>query len=266
MRHKRTSFLIGSLLSSLTVVVLMGQWLGKKPPAEPEKVKTDLILVAPENLAEGAIISIPKMSWKEEPTTAIKPGTITKKDNSLLSQVDGSVVRTPILKGEPIIVEKLIKTRGKSAISAVIREGMRAVTVPYSKLANAPSLIAPGDVVDVIIPKKADGESESYIGQTILTGIRVLAVNSELQKVEEQDTSKGLNNKAITLEVTASQAEDLAGAIRDGAVVISMQSIFATSRPAVPTSETKRSTPETKVITILRGPEKKDVTFNKVGK
>ena len=265
MKHKRISFLMGSLLSSLAVVFLISKWLEKKPEAAIVKPETAYVLVAPENLAEGAIVSLHKMAWKEKVVDAIQPDFITKKDNTLLRQIDGGVVRSPIFKGEPITAAKIIKTHGKSAISAVIREGMRAVTVPYNKLANAPSLIAPGDIVDVIIPKKAQSEGDTYIGQTILTSIRVLAVNSELQKMDEQESSKGNNTKTITLEVTASQAEDLAGAIRDGDVVISMQSIFATSNPSVQPPEIKESTPETKVITILRGTEKKDVTFNKIG-
>lgn len=271
MKQKRIIFLIGSLFSSLSIVFLISNWLSKPPTEKPTGPKTEPILVAPDNLAEGAIVAIAKMAWKDWIIDNIESDYITKKDNALLSEIDGGVVRTPIFKGEPIRTSKIIKTHGKSAIAAIIHEGMRAVTVPYSKLANAPSLIAPGDIVDVIIPKKTQGSNDAYFGQTILNGVRVLAVNSELQKTGAGAEEKSSTNaQTITLEVTAPQAEDLAGAIRDGQVVISMQSIFARSTSNAPEKQIdkidKADPAPTKVITIMRGSEKKDMTFNKIGK
>lgn len=267
MKQKRTFFLLGSLIASLVIVFSISSWLSTKSSVEPTGPKTEPILVASENLAEGAIVLVAKMTWQEWNIADIKPDYIVKKNNEQINTVDGGVVRTPIFKGEPILASKVIATHGKSAISAIIKEGMRAVTVPYAKLANAPSLIAPGDVVDVIIPKRTQGTNEDYFGQTILAGIRVLAVNDELQKMGNEEATSS-NAKTITLEVTATQAEDLAGAIRDGQVVISMQSIFAgttKSSPAKPTPKAEIPTPS-KVITIMRGSEKKDMTFNNVGK
>lgn len=266
MKQKKTFFLLGSLIASLIIVFSISSWLSKPASVAPTGPKTEPILVASENLAEGAIILVSKMTWREWNIDNIDPDFIVKKNNERVNSIDGGVVRTPIFKGEPIRASKIIETHGKSAISAIIHEGMRAVTVPYSKLANAPSLIAPGDVVDVIIPKKTQGSNEAYFGQTILAGIRVLAVNNELQKVGDDDKTNS-NAKTITLEVTAPQAEDLAGAIRDGQVVISMQSIFAGATKSIPVKPVTKVEPSpTKVITIMRGSEKKDMTFNNIGK
>lgn len=270
MKKKKLIFLAGSLLTSLVIVFMLSNWLSKPPLEKPTGPKTEPVLVAPENLAEGAIVTVAKMAWKDWIIDNIEPDYLTQKDNNRLSEIDGGVVRTPIFKGEPIRTSKIIKTHGKSAIAAVIHEGMRAVTVPYSKLANAPSLIAPGDIVDVIIPKKTQGNNEAYFGQTILTSVRVLAVNNELQKGGGGEEKTSTNAQTITLEVTAPQAEDLAGAIRDGQVVISMQSIFARSASSnleKRAENTDKTEPvPTKVITIMRGSEKKDMTFNKIGK
>lgn len=272
MKQKKSLFLAGSLLTSLTIVFMISNWLNKPRSQAPTGPKTESVLIAPDNLATGAIVTVAKMAWKDWLIDNIEPDYLTKKDIALLSEIDGGVVRTPIFKGEPIRTSKIIKTHGKSAIAAIIHEGMRAFTIPYSKLANAPSLIAPGDIVDIIIPKKTQGSGETYFGQTILTSVRVLAVNHTLQKSGGEEEKSNASAQTITLEVTAPQAEDLAGAIRDGQVVISMQSIFAKSaankmnKPSetVPADVTESA--PTKVITIMRGSEKKDMTFNKIGK
>ena len=260
MKKRKLIFLVGSLLTSLVIVFTTNSWLRTSPQKSSLGSQTYPILIAPENLPEGAIMTVEKMAWQEWGLDRIEDDYLKQTDNSRLSEVEGGVVRTPIFKGEPICVSKIIKTHGKSAIAAIIHEGMRAVTIPYSKLANAPSLIAPGDVVDVIIPKKNQENSDAYFGQTILSSVQILAVNNELQK-GGGDEKISTNAQTITLEVTAPQAEDLAGAIRDGQVVISMQSIFAksASRSLQGTLENpdKAIPAPQKAITIIRGSERK---------
>ena len=238
------------------------------------KIETAMILVAPTPIQPGDTITIDKLAWKEWPLLSINPQYITKEDKVDLKVLDGAVARYPILEGEPIIMSNVIKTDGKSILAAVIRPGMRAVSVPYTKIVNAPALIAPGDLIDVVIPQKSskqvvNANSENFVGQTIIRGVRVLAVD---ETIEKSSSGKDLSTpKTLTLEVTPQQAELLAVAIPKDAIVISMRSVFGSqnsSQDEYPKSEDLTS-PEPVVkpdrnIAVFRGSERTDVNIKQL--
>lgn len=263
-------FVAGIMLISYFIIKIINT-----TPAEPPEDR--MVLVASKNLEQGDVISIPDMIWKEFSADNIKPDFIKKNQHDLIHAIEGAIVRTPVLKGDAISDENIIKTGTKSALSTVVHYGMRAVPVPFSKLANAPTLIAPGDIVDIIIPKRVPGQAQIgpdtvYEAQTILKGIKILAVDTALQKTELSDSKGSIlstNNNAhtITLEVNDKQAEDLAESIREGQIVISMHSVFAGDadlqsrikdpQPVIPLPKIKKEEQQ-KIIKVLRGADAKN--------
>ncbi|MGI4851960.1 MAG: Flp pilus assembly protein CpaB [Janthinobacterium lividum] len=237
------------------------------------KIETAMILVAPAAIQPGDSITVDKLAWKEWPILSINPQYITKEHKAEIKSLDGSVARYPILEGEPINMSNVIKTDGKSILAAVIRPGMRAVSVPYTKIVNAPALISPGDLIDVVIPQRSqnvgtNANYENFVGQTIIRGVRVLAVDDTIQK---SAAGKDLTSpKTLTLEVTPQQAELLAVAIPKDAIIISMRSVFGSQNSAqdeYPQSENLTPPPPAPVvkpdrnIAVFRGSERTDVNI-----
>lgn len=217
------------IIFSLAIIVVsyfILQRMSAKPTTPPDDV---MVLTAPKDLPEGSKIVVDQLEWTQYPPDKIEPTFIRKNQADEIVSLAGAIVRVPILKGTPIKAAYIIKTGDKSALSIVIQPGKRAVPIPLSKFVNAPTLIAPGDIVDIIIPKlvpdSGTGKEASYYGQTMLRGIRVLAVDKALQKTELTDV-KG-SGHTITLEVDSQQAESLAAAIRDGQIIISLRSVYA---------------------------------------
>ena len=238
---------------------------------QPKSIETAMILVAPEAIQPGDFMDLKKLVWKEWPILSINPQYITKDHKAELKSLDGAVARYPILEGEPIIMSNVIKTDGKSILAAIIRPGMRAVSLPYTRIVNAPALIAPGDLIDIVIPQKHQTNSnnttnESYVGQTIIRGVRVLAVDDTIQKsAQGKDLSAP---KTMTLEVTPQQAELLAVSIPKDDIIISMRSVFGSQDSAqdeFPTSENLAPiAPLIKPdrnITLFRGSERTDINI-----
>lgn len=263
MRRKKSNiiFLLASFLA--VFIIFIALIIGNKGERNEHKVNLVPVMAAPENLDMGTIIDTSKMAWYDVAKTDVSPTVVPKTDLQLIQRINGFVVKDPISKGEIIDLSHLIDTHGKSALAAIIREGMRAVSVPYSKLANAPSLIAPGDIIDIILPKRASKTSNDYFGETILQNVRVLAVDKSLKKTEELQ-NRSAPPKSITLEVSAEQAEGLAASIRDGQVVVSMHSVFAKeANPALITRMPPVSSrpPEQQTIDIFRGDQKSQITY-----
>lgn len=266
----RKAIVIGTALLLAILGIFLLSLLNKKKEniehiKKPEKT---MILIAPTTLQPGEIISVEKLVWKEWSIQSVSKQYITKDHKQELKEIDGAVVRHPIFGGEPVSLNNIIKMDGKSILSAVIRPGMRAVSVPYSKISNTPAFVSPGDIVDVVIPRRAQSKiyDENLIGQTIIRGVRVLAVDNVLQRTsEKKDLSSPLSPRTMTLEVTADQAEDLAASIPEGQIVISMQSMFTGQdvySERYPKSEDLRSssgnTPN-RVIALFRGSDRSEV-------
>lgn len=215
-------FLIFFVVVIVTYFLLVGFNIKQVTPPDDQ-----MVLISPLDLPEGSVVSVPQMQWQAFPLEKIEPDMIKKNQHDIIRSIEGAIVRVHIMKDEPVKEVKVIKTGTKSALSAVIHQGMRAVPVPFSKISNAPPLISPGDVVDIIIPKRTPGSQAAeptYVGQTILRNIRVLAVDTALQKNEVADVKGAAHT--LTLEVNALQAEDLGASLRDGLVVISVHSVF----------------------------------------
>jgi pilus assembly protein CpaB len=263
MRRKNSKSLFLLITLFIGFIVFLVLLLGSGEKREEQKPQTVQVLAAAENMDIGSVIEVGKMQWMDIPLAHMKDNYIPKQNAELMQKIDKSVVKKSITKDEIIDSNTLIDTHGRSALSAVIQDGMRAVTVPYNKLANAPSLIAPGDIIDIILPKRAEANKDDYFGETILQNIKVLAVDNSLKKTDTADSTV-TSPKSISLEVSAEQAENLAASIRDGQVVVSMHSVFTKDiKPASIKKSTDLPTrpPESQVVDVFRGTEKSQVTF-----
>lgn len=266
---KKSNFKLVLVAVSGAVLVSSFFLLKNRNPRQTELSESSIIMTAKDRMPEGSSVDKTNIEWKEATAGQITPDTITKAQKDVIHDVEGAVVKSPIEKGGLIKLNNLIKTGGKSALSTVIKQGMRAVPVPFAKIANPPALISPGDVVDIILPKKSKekGSDDSYIGQTILKGLRVLAVDTALQKSEVETNVGGAKNatRTMTLEVSADQAEALGASIRDGQIILSVQSIFTkeednTVKKTSAEVKTEIHEPANRTIKITRGTETKDIT------
>lgn len=259
-KSSKPIFFFVAIISILLIFVAMS-----KKEKNVEQPTTTEVMTTPVDIKAGSSIDTDKATWKAVNNSDLKDSYIKKSDTPLIQKLDNSVAKKSILKGDIIEQSDLIDTHGRSSLSAVIKDGMRAVAVPYSKLANAPTIITPGDIIDIILPRKTSGQQNSYfVGETILQSVRILAVDKSIKNDNDSEGKSGLP-KSITLEVSAEQAENLAASIRDGQVVVSMHSVFSKEEPSgkVKVSQEKPKQPtEPQVVQIYRGTEKSQQSFD----
>lgn len=113
------------------------------------------------------------------------------------------VVLSPIERNEPILDNKLTGPGQRGTLSAVIGEGMRAVTVRVNDIAGVAGFVLPDDRVDVMLTRQTErGEGTAEV---LLQGVRVLAVDQDADQRSEEPTLA----KAVTLEVNTRSAQKL---------------------------------------------------------
>ena|SRR5690348_206840 len=237
MKAARIAVLVVAVAAGGLAAVLAGRSSPKAalPPAPVAKMDTAEVLVASGDVGLGQRLSAQNVKWQVWPAASAGSGFIKRKDRpNAAREIAGSIARSPIAAGEPIRESRLIKADGSGYMAAILPSGMRAVSTNISPETGAGGFILPNDHVDVILTRrdreaeKALGGVETHVSETILSDVRVLAID---QTVEEKSGQKVVVGKTATLEVTEAQAETLTLARQLGTLSLSLRSL-ADSHPS----------------------------------
>jgi pilus assembly protein CpaB len=216
------------------------------PPAPVAQLETVDVLVASSDIGQGTVVKPDELRWQMWPAASAGPNFIRKTDRpDAIEQVAGSIVRGgTFYAGEPIQESRLVKANAAGYLSAILPAGMRAVATEISAETSAGGFVIPGDSVDVILARR-DREAEkrngveSYTSETIISNVRVLAVD---QTVEDKNGQKVVIGKTVTLELTPAQAETLAAGKQAGALSLALRSVVDTAKDATEEDPSSRKT------------------------
>jgi pilus assembly protein CpaB len=199
------------------------------PIAVPTPAKSVLIVRAP--LQRGQLLRPDDLAWEQWPEGGIDKNYIvigTKTPDSFA----GWVVRQPLTPGEPLTEAKMIAPGNRGFLAAVLRPGMRAVTVSVSTQSGIAGFVFPGDQVDLLVTYSVQDQPrpgaqpgpmvEHKISETVLRDIRVIAID---QKLDAKAGEANGNLRTATLEVTPKQSEIIALATDMGKLSLSLRSL-----------------------------------------
>jgi pilus assembly protein CpaB len=194
------------------------------------------VLIAKAGIAPGRILKPEDMVWQPWPDGAIDKAYIvigTRTPESFA----GWVARQPIAAGEPISEAKIIAPGNRGFLAAVLRPGMRAISVPVTVTTGISGFIFPGDDVDIMITfaftydrqstddsaagAKKDKDYEHKAAETILHAVRVIAIDQRL----ESKAGEAVVAHTATLEVTPKQSEMIALASEIGKLSLTLRSL-----------------------------------------
>lgn len=193
--------------------------------SEPETVME--VLVAAENLPRGTFIKDSHLVWQIWPEDGISERYIVREGESVpaaAEQLVGAVVRNGLTEGEPITEGRIVRPGDRGFLAAVLRPGMRAVSVPVSATAGVAGFVFPGDRVDLILTHEIQRSGESVThraSETLLRDVRVLAVD---QSVDDQNGTPRVA-KTATLEVSPKQAEIITVSMQIGRLSLVLRSL-----------------------------------------
>jgi pilus assembly protein CpaB len=182
----------------------------KPPPAAETHVEQTQVLAAARDLPTGTILRDSDMKWIPWAATAPSDRLFVKSKTDK-SALIGAVLRDGLHEDEPFITGNVVQPHEQGFLAAVLTPGMRAVSITLTPSAEVAGFIFPGDRVDVILThtfsrKDVSDMTERYVSETVLTDVRVLALD---QKSDNQSTDPKVATLA-TLEVSPRQAEKLA--------------------------------------------------------
>ena len=210
------------------------------------------VLVAAADLPMGQVLKPADLRWQPWPAD-LAPNGATLRDNApnAAKELEGSLVRSSFLAGEPMRREKLVRADGSGFMSAILPSGMRALAISIDTrgATSAGGFILPNDRVDVLRIYRDDeaskaGGGDVQIAETILSSVRVLAIG---QNVQERQGERVVTGETATLELTPSQAETLALAQRTGQLSLALRSLADNKQVA------SREDKPDPALTVIRG-------------
>jgi pilus assembly protein CpaB len=190
-----------AVVLGLLAVALAARWLLNAPVPAAGR-----IVVAKSDIDIGQRLTPALFIVVDWPTASVPKGAFTEPQ-----PLNGRVLRSSLLAGEPVSEAKLAPAGTLGGLSALITEGKRAITVRVNDVIGVAGFALPGNYVDIIVSTETAPDSNApqarahSISKIVLERILVLAVAQEVGR----DETKPKVVNAVTLEVTPEQAEKL---------------------------------------------------------
>ena len=175
------------------------------------KVPTQSVVIASQDLPEGASIARTALSVGQWPVPTVPVGAFTTPDSLV-----GRVTRVAIFKGEPIVPGRLAPNGTGPGLEVKITPGKRAMAMRINDAVGVSGLIQPNSRVDVMVTIQ-DDDIKERVSKLFMTNMRVLSVGSHVQRGAD---GKPIEASTATLEVTPEEAERLGIAMRQGAITL----------------------------------------------
>lgn len=243
------------------------------------------VLVAAKDLQPGQRLAESDLDWKDWPADEVNPAFITdgsipvpgrpaaedaEKPEGAVASVTraatdlatggakadyvGSVVREPILAGEPIVGRKIVRAGDSGYMAAYLEPGMRAMAIRVTVETAAGGFILPGDRVDVLLTRETtlgnagaqEGDRSKFASSTVMQNIKVLAID---QSTRAGDDEQAVVGATATLEVGPRDAEALALSKSEGELSLVLRSYADTGGPSGRVASVRQSS----AVRVYRG-------------
>lgn len=214
MRTSSIVMLAVAVVFGLAAAFLGKVWLEGQVPDQQQAVRPSApaatVVVAAKQLGFGAELSTTNLREIEWPSAALPDGAYAKISDVLAGE-GKRIVLTAIAPNEPVLKSKVTGPGQRATLSALIGEGMKAVSVRVNDVLGVAGFVLPGERVDVMLTRTVSrpeaGGAPQQDGHTdlLLQDVRVLAVD----QLADDRSDKPTISKAVTLEVTSEQAQKL---------------------------------------------------------
>lgn len=246
---KNRQALIVALIMGFISIIMLFAYVKKVKSEATKGMELVKVLVAKEDLAGGTLLKTSNLLYRKYPAKYVEGRAISPDESSL---VLGKRLKWGVQKKRPILWSDIEMVEERE-VSSLIEKGMRAVTVPVSKVSGVGGLVEPGMSVDLLyifnvnslLPKRKrtvskDNDSIKSIREMMMAkaldkaenekGIMTLAQNVKVMAVDNR-TSYSLadsNNKqnsysTVTLMVDPKLAQIILYAQENGKLIFSLK-------------------------------------------
>ncbi|MEI9422773.1 Flp pilus assembly protein CpaB [Mesorhizobium sp. Cs1299R1N1] len=226
MRANTVIMIVLAGVFGVIAVVLANIWLAnqRNAMAQTGDVPRDTVVVAAVDIKFGDTLSADKLRDVAWPSGAVPAGAF-KTTKELLAGDGSKQALQAIGVNEPILATKITGPGQRATLSAVLGEGMKAVSIRVNDVLGVAGFVFPGDRVDVLLTRTVrsdDGPDKSFV-DVLLQSMKVLAVDQVADESKDSPTVV----KSVTLEASTRDAQKLTLAAGAGQLSLALRQAAA---------------------------------------
>jgi len=207
-------------------VVLVNIWLAnqRSAMAEASGIQRDTVVVAAMPLKFGDTLTSDKLREIAWPAGAVPAGAFRTTKEALAGEGAKQALQT-IGLNEPVLANKITGPGQRATLSAVLGQGMKAVSIRVNDVLGVAGFVFPGDRVDILLTRTvrdSDGQDKSFV-DVLLQSMKVLAVDQVADESKDSPTVV----KAVTLEASTKDAQKLTLAAGAGQLSLALRQAAA---------------------------------------
>jgi pilus assembly protein CpaB len=226
-----------SLVMGTAAAYTANRWVTSQVLHDDDSQGTHVVAAAMA-IPYGTKVENRHLKYVEIPNDAAPSGIFTA-----IEDVVGMVSTTPVTRGEILIAERFADHESGSTLAALVGDNMRALTVRVNDVIGVAGFLLPGNRVDVLSSRRDD--NRRAVTETILQNIKVLAVD----QTATTEQNEPVIVRAVTLEMTPTQAEVLVKARTEGEIQLTLRNPLETVANTEPEPEPEPEVePETKPV------------------
>lgn len=203
-----------SVVTALGAASLANSWLQERTADRSADTDQSAVVIAATRIPFGETVRVDDLRMVSLPPEAIPSNSFSSRDD-----VAGRVAAQTLYPGETILRERVVENLGGSSLGAVLENGKRAISVRVDDVAGVAGFILPNNRVDVLASRR-EGGGRNVETETILRDINVLAVD---QRASPDGEDGPMLVRAVTLEVTPSEAERVTKAASEGKIQLTLR-------------------------------------------
>ncbi|KUM25670.1 pilus assembly protein CpaB [Mesorhizobium loti] len=226
MRANTLIMIVLAGIFGVLAVVLVNIWLASQRSvlAQSNGVQASSIVVAAAPLKFGDALSVDTLREIPWSAGAVPTGAFKTIKDALAGNGTRQALQT-ISVNEPILASKITGPGQRATLSAVLGEGMKAVSIRVNDVLGVAGFVFPGDRVDVLLTRNVhsdEGPDKSFV-DVLLQSVKVLAVDQVADESKDNPTVV----KAVTVEVNTKDAQKLTLAAGAGQLSLALRQAAA---------------------------------------
>ncbi|WP_188746549.1 Flp pilus assembly protein CpaB [Marinobacterium zhoushanense] len=204
--------LVLSVLFAAGAAIYANSWLKHQLPGDAAvAAEGQPVVYAAMDIPYGQPIERRHLKIKLMPEELVPANSIADP-----AEIEGKVPIQDILVDDVVRMERLSDHQEGATLAALIDPEKRAFTVRVNDVVGVAGFLLPGNHVDVIATKN---EGQSVKARTVLKDIKVLAVDQKART----DKNDPIVVRAVTLELTPKESEELAKARDEGRIQLTLR-------------------------------------------
>lgn len=175
------------------------------------------VVVAKQDLDRGSVLSGENMATRDIPKEWVHSDAITPDQ---FNRADGARLALPANAGEPVLWAQ-VENEKAGSFSTKLEMGRRAVTLPVDEISSISGMLAPEDLIDIIVSVQKDTRSYTF---TLLQSMRVLATGTKVSQTDTDEEGKPSTFTTVTLDTSPEDAKKLIAAREVGRITALLRS------------------------------------------